>query len=77
MIRVVALRKAIVAGLCGAAVMEVFSFAAVRAGVPAVDMVAELSSLEFRHVPLIANVAALGVHVSVGVCWAVFYAFFF
>lgn len=77
MIRVVALRKAIVAGLCGAAVMEVFSFAAVRAGVPAVDMVAELSSLEFRHVPLIANVAALAVHLSVGVCWAVFYAFFF
>jgi beta-glucosidase/6-phospho-beta-glucosidase/beta-galactosidase len=77
MIRVVALRKAIVAGLCGAAVMEVCSFAATRVGVPAVDMVAELSSLQFRHMHVIADVAALVAHLSVGVCWAVFYAFFF
>lgn len=77
MIRVVALRKAIVAGLCGAAVMEAFSFGATRAGIPAVDMVAELSSLEFRHAHILANAAALLAHLSVGVCWAVFYAFFF
>ena len=32
MIRIVALRKAITAGLCGAAVMEVFTFAASKAG---------------------------------------------
>ena len=77
MIRVVALRKAIVAGLSGAVVMEAYSFAATHAGVPAVDMVAELSSLEFRHMPIVAEAAALLAHLSVGVCWAIFYAFFF
>ena len=77
MIRVVALRKAIVAGLCGAVVMEAFSVAATHAGLPTVDMVAELSSLEFRHMRVVANAAALLAHLSVGVCWAVFYAFFF
>ena len=77
MIRVVALRKAIVAGLCGAAVMEAFSFAATRSGIRAVDMVAELSSLEFQHAHVAAIAAALAAHLSVGVCWAVFYAFFF
>ena len=77
MIRVVALRKAIVAGLCGAVVVEAFSVAATHAGLPTVDMVAELSSLEFRHMRVVANAAALLAHLSVGVCWAVFYAFFF
>jgi beta-glucosidase/6-phospho-beta-glucosidase/beta-galactosidase len=77
MIRVVALRKAIVAGLSGAAVMEAFSLAAAQAGLPAVDMVAELSSLEFGHIHVVADAAALVAHLSVGVCWAVFYAFFF
>ncbi|HYX47578.1 MAG TPA: family 1 glycosylhydrolase, partial [Sphingomicrobium sp.] len=77
MIRIVDLQKAIVAGLSGAAVMEAFSFAATRAGLPAVDMVAELSSLEFRHARVIADAAALLAHLSVGICWAVFYAFFF
>ncbi|MGE5100204.1 MAG: hypothetical protein ACM3SX_09470, partial [Deltaproteobacteria bacterium] len=40
-------------------------------------MVAELSSVEFRHAHILANAAALFAHLSVGVCWAVFYAFFF
>jgi hypothetical protein len=77
MIRVVALRKAAAAGLSGAAVMEIVSFAATRAGLPAVDMVTELSSIEFDHSAVLAGAAALVVHLGIGVCWAVFYAFFF
>jgi beta-glucosidase/6-phospho-beta-glucosidase/beta-galactosidase len=77
MIRVVALRKAAAAGLAGAAVMEVVSFAATRVGLPAVDMVTELSSIEFDHSAVLAGAAALVAHLGIGVCWAVFYAFFF
>jgi beta-glucosidase/6-phospho-beta-glucosidase/beta-galactosidase len=77
MIRVVALRKAAAAGLAGAAVMEIFSFATQKAGLPTVDLVSELSSIAFDRSPLLANAAGLVAHLSVGVCWAVFYAFFF
>ncbi|MGE5564436.1 MAG: family 1 glycosylhydrolase [Bacillota bacterium] len=77
MIRVVALKKAVLAGLAGAAAMEVFSFVATRAGLPAVDLVNELSTVEFDHMPVVANAAGLLAHLSIGVCWAVFYAFFF
>jgi beta-glucosidase/6-phospho-beta-glucosidase/beta-galactosidase len=77
MIRVVAFPKAIIAGLCGAAVMEIFSFASAKAGLRTVDLVAELSSVEFHRVPLVGDVAGLLAHLSIGVCWAVFYAFFF
>jgi beta-glucosidase/6-phospho-beta-glucosidase/beta-galactosidase len=77
MIRIVALRKAITAGLAGAAVMEAFSFVTARAGLPTVDLVAELSSIEFHRFPPVAVVAGIVAHLSIGVCWAVFYAFFF
>jgi beta-glucosidase/6-phospho-beta-glucosidase/beta-galactosidase len=77
MIHVVAFRKAVFAGLCGAAVMEAFSFATGKAGLPTVDLVAELSGLEFSRLPLLAGAAGLIVHLSIGVCWAVFYAFVF
>ncbi|HEX3422725.1 MAG TPA: family 1 glycosylhydrolase [Sphingomicrobium sp.] len=77
MIRVVALRKAAIAGLCGAAVVELVTFVGARAGLPTIDLVSELSSTEFHHVPLIAPAAALVAHFAIGVCWAVFYAFFF
>ncbi len=77
MIRIVALRKAITAGLCGAAVMEVFAFAAAKAGMPTVDMVAQLGSIEFHAVPIVGVLAAIVAHLGVGVCWAVFYAIFF
>lgn len=59
MIRVVALRKAITAGLCGAAVMEVFTFAASKAGIPTVDMVADLGSIEFHAAPFLGTLAAI------------------
>ena len=77
MIRVVALKKAIAAGLAGAAAMELLSLAATSAGLPAVDMVSELSSVEFHGSHVVAGAAALLVHLAIGVCWAVFYAFFF
>ena len=77
MIRVVAVRKAIVAGLAGATVMEAFSAAAALAGLPSVDFVGELSAVAFNRSPVLAQAAGLAVHLSTGVCWAVFYAFFF
>jgi beta-glucosidase/6-phospho-beta-glucosidase/beta-galactosidase len=77
MIRVVVLRKGILAGLAGAAVIEIVSLLGQKAGLPTVDLVAELSATQFRHLPYIADAAALGAHLAIGVCWAVFYAFFF
>ena len=77
MIRVVDLRKAAIAGLCGAAVVEVVSFVGSKAGWPMIDLVSELSSTEFHNVPIVAPAAALIAHFAIGICWAVFYAFFF
>ncbi len=77
MIRVVALKKAITAGLTGAAVMEVFSVATAQAGLPTVDLVTQLNAIEFHRMPIVADAAGIVAHLSIGVCWAVFYAFFF
>jgi beta-glucosidase/6-phospho-beta-glucosidase/beta-galactosidase len=77
MIRAVALPKAIAAGLAGAAAMEALSLVVRLAGVPAVDFVGELHSVTFQHSPLLANAVGLAAHLSIGVCWAIFYAFFF
>jgi beta-glucosidase/6-phospho-beta-glucosidase/beta-galactosidase len=77
MIRVVALNKAIAAGLAGAAAMELFSLFGRAAGLPTVDMVAELGALDFHGMPLLAHVGGVLVHLAIGICWAVFYAFFF
>src|ERR1044072_1279798 len=77
MIRVVAFRKAIVAGLCGAAVIEGVSFIGARSGLPTIDLVSALSETQFRHWPLVGYAAAMIAHLGIGVCWAVFYAFFF
>jgi beta-glucosidase/6-phospho-beta-glucosidase/beta-galactosidase len=77
MIRVVALRKAAVAGLCGAAAMEAFWFVTGKAGLPTIDLVAQLSAVEFGRWPLLGDAAGLLAHFSIGVCWAIFYAFFF
>ena len=77
MIRVVALRKAAAAGLAGAVATEAFSFAASRASLGAIDFVGQLSSvISCIPRPLAVFAAALA-HAGVGVCWAVFYAFFF
>ena len=77
MIRVVALRKAAAAGLAGAVATEAFSFAASRAHLGAVDLVGQLSLVALGLPRAVALVAAAVAHVGVGVCWAVFYAFFF
>ena len=77
MIRVISLPKAITAGLAGAAVMEVFSFALRAVGLPSVDFVRDLSAIAFSHSPVLTTASALLAHLSIGVCWAIFYAFFF
>jgi beta-glucosidase/6-phospho-beta-glucosidase/beta-galactosidase len=56
--------------------MEVFSFVSRQVGLSAVDLVTELSSIGARP-PLAADAVAITAHFAVGVCWAVFYAFFF
>ena len=75
MIRVVSLKKAITAGIAGAAVMEIFSLGGRLAGLNTVDLVQQLSTVDFPKWPLFAVGAALLVHLGTGVCWAVFYAF--
>jgi beta-glucosidase/6-phospho-beta-glucosidase/beta-galactosidase len=57
--------------------MELFAFAGRLAGLRTVDLVRQLSSVPLRQWPLLATGAALVVHLCVGVCWAVFYAFMF
>ena len=77
MLRVVSFKKAILAGATGALVWE----AAVRIlalfGVPVFDLVRQLGTLPFPHGPPAqwwpAGTAA---HLTVGVAWALFYAYF-
>ena len=57
--------------------MEVFSFACAKAGLPSVDLVSQLSGVEFDGLSLAGNLVGAIAHLSIGVCWAVFYAFFF
>jgi beta-glucosidase/6-phospho-beta-glucosidase/beta-galactosidase len=77
MLRVVALPKAVAAGVAGAAVIEGVTLAAAKAGLPTIDLVSQLSAAEFHHMPALAVVAAFIAHFAIGICWAVFYAFFF
>ena len=77
MMRVVSVRKAVIAGVCGAAVMEICSSLARLANLPSVDFVTQISSVFFDHSPVLTNASALVVHLAIGVCWAIFYAFFF
>jgi beta-glucosidase/6-phospho-beta-glucosidase/beta-galactosidase len=76
MIRAVSFGKAAIAGLCGAGVMEVYAFVGSKVGLSSVDFVRQISSLAFSRSPL-ADLTAAAVHLGIGVCWAVFYAFFF
>ena len=77
MLRVVALRKAAIAGLSGAVVMEACSFAGSKIGFADVNFVGQISSSIFGGAPLLADAVAFLVNLSIGICWAVFYAFFF
>jgi len=76
MIRVISLRKATIAGLSGAVLMEACSFAASRLGIADVNLVGQISSSAFPGAPVVADAVATLVYLSIGVCWAVFYAFF-
>ena len=78
MIRVVALRKAAVAGVAGAAAWEVILRTAILAGVPTFDIVKVLGTLAFPDGPPLAWWSVgMAAHALVGICWAVFYAYFF
>jgi len=77
MIRVISLRKAAIAGLSGAAAMELYAFLGSQVGLSSVDFVRQLSSVAFDHSPFLTHASALAIHLSIGVCWAIFYAFFF
>ena len=78
MIRVVALRKAALAGAAGALVWEVVLRALILAGVPLLDIVHVLGTLAYPHGQWPQWWAAgLTAHILVGIAWAVFYAYFF
>lgn len=77
MIRVVALRKAALAGAAGALAWEVAVRGLILAGVPLFDIVRGLGTLVFADGPPLAWWAAgLAAHMFVGVCWALVYAYF-
>ena len=77
MIRVVSLKKAAIAGLGGAVVMQAFAFAQNAVGGPSAGLADALGQSAFGKWPWLADVAGIAAHLSIGVCWAVFYAFFF
>ncbi|HSV04158.1 MAG TPA: family 1 glycosylhydrolase [Phenylobacterium sp.] len=78
MIRVISVRKAIVAGCAGALAWELLLRALALAGVPLVDIVGSLGLLVLPGGRGWAVWGAgLFLHLIVGVLWAVFYAYFF
>ncbi len=78
MIRVVALRKAALAGVAGAAAWELVLRGAIIAGIPTFDITRSLGTLAFPDGPDLAWWATgMTAHALVGVCWAIFYAYFF
>jgi len=77
LIRVVDFRKAIIAGIAGAAAMEVVLRGFVLAGLPVFDLVEELGAVVLHHPRLIGWAAGLAAHAFVGIMWALFYAYFF
>ena len=78
MLRVVAFRKAILAGAAGALVWEAAIRILAIAGVPVFDLVRELGTLAFPNgTPLEWWPAGIVAHSTVGAAWALFYAYFF
>jgi beta-glucosidase/6-phospho-beta-glucosidase/beta-galactosidase len=78
LLRVVALRKAALAGAAGALAWEVVLRALILAGVPLFDIVRQLGTLFFPSGdPWAWWPAGLAAHALVGICWAVFYGYFF
>ena len=78
MLRVVAVRKAILAGAAGAAVWEAWLRALTALGLPTFDIVRELGTLPFPNAgAALWWPAGMAAHVLVGCAWALFYAYFF
>ncbi|CAN7177998.1 family 1 glycosylhydrolase [Phenylobacterium sp. LjRoot225] len=78
MIRIISVRKAVVAGAAGALAWEALLRPLLLAGLPLADIVSALGALVFPDGPgWAAWGAGLMLHVVVGVLWAVFYAYFF
>jgi beta-glucosidase/6-phospho-beta-glucosidase/beta-galactosidase len=78
MIRHVAYRKAVLAGMAGAIAWEVAARPLILAGVPSFDIVGTLGTLAFPHGRAWAWwPAGMSLHLLVGAIWGVFYAYFF
>jgi beta-glucosidase/6-phospho-beta-glucosidase/beta-galactosidase len=78
LLRVVAFRKAILAGAAGALLWDAAARVAALLGLPVFDLVRELGTLAFPHgSPLEWWPAGAAAHAGVGAGWALFYAFFF
>ena len=78
MLRVVAFRKAILAGAAGALAWEAAVRLLALLGVPIFDMVRQLGTLAFPHGPAAEWwPAGMSAHALVGAGWALFYAYFF
>jgi beta-glucosidase/6-phospho-beta-glucosidase/beta-galactosidase len=77
-LRVVAFRKAILAGTAGAIAWEIAVGLLALAGVSVFDLVRQLGTLPFPNGgPLEWLPAGLAAHAVVGSAWALFYAYFF
>jgi beta-glucosidase/6-phospho-beta-glucosidase/beta-galactosidase len=77
MLRIVAFRKAILAGAAGALVWEIVARSSALLGQPVFDLVRELGTLPFPHAgPVLWWPAGAAAHLLVGVVWALFYAYF-
>jgi beta-glucosidase/6-phospho-beta-glucosidase/beta-galactosidase len=78
MIRIVAIRKAALAGVVGALAWDVVLRGASFAGIPLFDIVRELGTLAApSDRPALWWPAGLAIHAMVGALWAIFYAYFF
>src|SRR3954447_8177058 len=78
MIRYVAYRKAVVAGMAGAVAWEAVARPFILAGVPFVDIVGTLGGVALPHASVWASwTVGMLLHLIVGAIWAVFYAYFF
>ncbi|BDV33556.1 family 1 glycosylhydrolase [Methylocystis iwaonis] len=78
MIRYVAYRKAVLAGMAGAVAWEAVARPLILAGVPYFDIVGTLGTLALPHASAWAWWAVgMSLHLLVGAIWGVFYAYFF
>jgi hypothetical protein len=77
-IRRVAFRKAVLAGVAGALAWEAGIRALIVLGLPLGDLVRFLGTMAFPHSPAwMWWPTGLALHATVGAIWAIFYAYFF